>query len=134
MYLVWIKNPILATWKLWNKVFWREHPSGQLKLPLLVRREAVVIAVLLFSLFFAASYADISFGYSKKWYYKTWYEIKNSIEKECKGSGQISFLIFLFHWVGGGGVTIFKSKCWESIKVGIHIVFLEREIICLHGL
>lgn len=32
-------------------MFWREHPSGQLKLPLLVRREAVVIAVLLFSLF-----------------------------------------------------------------------------------
>lgn len=57
--------------------------------------------------FFAASNADISFGYSKKWYYKTWYEINNSTEKECKGSGQISFLIFFFIGWEGGGVTKF---------------------------
>lgn len=60
--------------------------------------------------FFAASYAGISFGYSKKWYYKTWYEIKNSTEKECKGSGQFSSFSFSLGWGGGDEILIFKSN------------------------
>lgn len=135
MYLVWIKNPILATWKLWNKVFWREHPSGQLKLPLLVRREAVVIAVLLFSLFLQlvmqAYHLDILRNDITR------YDMKLKIEqnKNVRDIQSDKFSYFSFSFGGrGGGDNIFKSKCWESIKVGIHIVFLEREIICLHGL
>lgn len=56
--------------------------------------------------------------YFKKWYYMIWKK-KTSGEKEYKGSRYAEF--------GVGDDKNFKSKCWESIRVGIWRFLKERK-------